>query len=112
MFRLVSIHGLKVLDLNYAVLSGSLDVHKLPRSLQRMELCGNYRCSEQQLSGPLDLTQLPSRMETLGLNLNRFSGGLNLWNLPSTLKVLCLYSNRLSGPIDLTQLPPSLDSGN
>jgi len=50
------------------------------------------------------------------LGNNQLSGSIDLTQLPSTLQILVLANNQLSGSIDLTQLPSHLQfevlSGN
>ena len=77
-------------------------VHALTR-LRWLSLIGN------QLSGSVDLTKLPQKLEMLHLNDNHFSGSLDLTVLPRTLRELKLEHNDLDGSLVLTQLPRTLE---
>jgi hypothetical protein len=63
---------------------------------------------DQQLTGHVDLTQLPSTLMAVYLTSNQLTGSVDLTALPPSLKALGLGENKLTGPVDLTKLPASL----
>ena len=80
-------------------LTGSVDLTHLPGRMQKLDLQNN------RLTGEIDLTQLPERMASLALNDNRLTGEIDLTQLPEGMVSLALNDNRLTGVIDLTRLP-------
>ena len=81
--------------------SGSLALRYVPPRVKVLKIIS----AGSRLTGSVDLTQLPDRMENLTLSNNQLTGEINLTLLPDTMIILALYSNQLSGEIDLTQLP-------
>ncbi len=67
---------------------------------------------QNQLAGPIDLTQLPASLEWLCLQGNQLTGPVDLTLLPAMLKELNLGQNQLSGAVDLTKLPAKLKKLN
>jgi hypothetical protein len=63
---------------------------------------------DTQLTGHVDLTQLPASLTLLCLEHNRLSGTIDLTKLPEALTILYLDQNQLSGAVDLTKLPATL----
>ncbi len=53
-------------------------------------------------------TQLPALLTELYLSNNQLTGPVDLTKLPATLTALYLSNNPLTGPVDLTKLPASL----
>ena len=60
--------------------------------------------SNNQFSGDLDLTRLPSRLHRLSLEHNCFSGTVILSQLPQVLEELDLSGNELSGEVFISHL--------
>jgi hypothetical protein len=100
--RYVAVAERVVLNLGNSQLSGPVDLTQLPQSLQQLDLCNNKLC------GSVDLTQLPQSLQWLDLYGNQLSGTVDLTHLPQSLRLLYLGDNQLSGSVDLTQLPQSL----
>lgn len=80
-------------------LSGTVNLAELPVRLDRMYLGGN------RFSGTVDLTQLPASLQRLQLWRNSFSGSVDLGRLPPSLQWLYLGLNNFSGSVDLRRLP-------
>jgi hypothetical protein len=59
-------------------------------------------------TGTVDLTALPSGMQSVSLNSNSFHGILNFSALPAGLQHLDLSFNGFWGPLDLTMLPSGM----
>ena len=83
-------------------MTGSVDLTQLPEGLQVLDLRNN------NLTGEIDLTQLPDRMNFLNLSNNQLTGEINLKQLPSCMRELHLNNNHLTGEIDLTRLPDGM----
>jgi hypothetical protein len=83
-------------------LTGHVDLIQLPASLTWLDV------NQNKLSGAVDLTKLPAALTDLFLSDNRLTGAVDLTKLPPSLEKLMLGWNQLTGPVDLTQLPRSL----
>eukprot|EP00009_Paramoeba_aestuarina_P005775 CAMPEP_0201523340 /NCGR_PEP_ID=MMETSP0161_2-20130828/19503_1 /ASSEMBLY_ACC=CAM_ASM_000251 /TAXON_ID=180227 /ORGANISM="Neoparamoeba aestuarina, Strain SoJaBio B1-5/56/2" /LENGTH=113 /DNA_ID=CAMNT_0047922437 /DNA_START=110 /DNA_END=451 /DNA_ORIENTATION=+ len=59
------------------------------------------------LSGSLDLSSLPRSLEYVNLSKNKFVGEIVLNRLPGELRALYLHKNELSGDLDLRYLQHS-----
>eukprot|EP01083_Nonionella_stella_P290930 990005_1 len=101
--NLVSISSLKELTISYNALTGTIDLTRLPSSLDRISFKAN------QFTGTPDLTHLPESLMHLYLNNNQFTGTPDLTRLPASLTYLCLDYNQFTGFVNLTALPSSLD---
>ena len=80
-------------------LTGSVDLRQLPDGMKKFSLQGN------KLSGEINLPKLPKGMKQLVLNRNKLTGGIDLTLLPDGMYNLSLKNNQLTGEIDLTHLP-------
>ena len=80
------------INLSSMSLSGSVDLTKLPPRLETLYLHSN------KLSGHLDLTQPPSSLERLYLDDNSFTT-IKIGNLPKSLNELHASNNKLRGVI-------------
>jgi hypothetical protein len=90
------------INLRSKQLTGHVDLTQLPATLTVLNLAGN------QLTGPVDLTAIPPTLNRLDLCDNTLTGPVDLTQLPATLTRLHLGRNQLSGPVDLTALPATL----
>ena len=75
-------------------ITGTVDLTSLPSGMETSFIGNN------NLTGSLDLTALPSQMRALACNNNQFRGSIILTRLPASLDKLMLYSNALSGSLD------------
>mmetsp|Transcript_33649 Transcript_33649/g.52606 ORF Transcript_33649/g.52606 Transcript_33649/m.52606 type:complete len:272 (-) Transcript_33649:79-894(-) len=85
-------------------LSGSLDLRDLPGSL-----CG-LNAGDNNFEGDLHLSSLPPEFEFLDVANNHFSGYLDLDHLPGTMRFLYLQCNEFFGNASLVSLPKDLES--
>ena len=83
-------------------LTGSVDLSQLPEGMQKLCL------SNTELKEGIDLAHLPKIMETLSLENNRLTGEIDLTRLPDAMYKVYLHNNQLSGEIDLTHLPDGM----
>jgi hypothetical protein len=93
---------LQALDLNWNSLSGALSLDCLPPTLTRCELHNN------RFSGEVDLSALPATLTLLDVHANSLSGELDLTRLPGCLSVLDVSGNNFAGAVDLDHLPKSM----
>ena len=84
-------------------LSGTIQLGDLPGRMKKLSLFSN------NLIGSLDFDTLPADVQALNLSRNKFTGEICLENLPKCLESLSLSKNQLSGAICLTALPPALE---
>ena len=85
---------------------GSLELLYAPPKVKVLRISSHF---EGQLTGSVDLTQLPDGMRKFSLRGNKLSGEINLLQLPKGMKQLNLNHNQLTGEIDLTQLPDGME---
>ena len=85
-------------------MTGSVDLTRLPKRMNLLILNNN------RLTGKIDLTRLPPVMECLNLSLNQLTGEIDLTHLPDGMVFLSLEGNQLTGEIHLTQLPDGMKS--
>ena len=84
-------------------LSGSVDLTQLPVGMQVLDLQNNI------LTGEVDLTRLPSETESLSLGHNQLTWEINITQLPDGMQKLFLDNNQLTGKVDLTKLPKGMN---
>ena len=95
----------KVLDISSwcnSQLTGSVDLANLPDEMQKLSIRHN------RITGEVDLTQLPDGMHELSLGCNKLTGEIDLAQLPDVMQELSLNNNEFSGEIDLTHLPDKM----
>ena len=80
-------------------LTGSVDLTQLPVGMQRLSL------SNTELEGKIDLSHLPHEMEFISLEDNHLAGEIDLTHLPEGMSRLFLPNNQFRGEIDLAHLP-------
>jgi hypothetical protein len=90
------------IDLHDTQLTGHVDLTQLPARLPELYL------QQNQLTGPVDLTKLPASLTQIYLHENQLTGAVDLTQLPARLTQLSLGKNQLTGAVDLTKLPASL----
>ena len=90
-------------EVYHSELTGSVDLTNLPGGMSR------FIFEYNRLTGEINLTHLPDGMEDLCLTSNQISGTLDLTHLPDGMKSLFLASNHLTGEIDLTHLPDGME---
>ena len=93
------------IDINSRHVRGSLELRYAPPKVKVFAITSNF---EGQLTGSVDLTQLPDGMEYLHLQNDNLSGEIDLTRLPEKMSTLYLNINQLTGEIDLTQLPDGM----
>ena len=82
----------------------NLDLENLPNAIKKFDVSGN------QLTGTLDISNLPATLDGLWAYNNQFYGKINLLSLPSGLRTIDLHGNNLTGSLDFTSLPDSMVS--
>ena len=88
-------------------MSGALSLQNLPSKLERLKLERN------RFSGNLDLSTMSAEcLKELGLRENELTGSMILSALPRGLKILDLSSNDFAGHIDLRALPRNMHKFN
>ena len=87
------------LNIQSTDITGKVQLIDLPPKLHSLVLSGN------KFYGSLDLVSLPNLIKWLSLNKNRFSGNICLSGLPAQIRRLLLDNNALTGAPDLTSLP-------
>ena len=93
------------IDIDSRHVRGSLELRYAPPKVKVLAITSNF---EGQLTGSVDLTQLPDGMEYLHLQNDNLTGEIDLTQMPDGMRVLILKNNQLSGEIDLTQLPDGM----
>ena len=83
-------------------LPGSIDFQMLPRGLIDLSISG-----EEQV-GEIDLTNLPSKVESFIVQYCKFTGSLDFGHLPRSFKELLVKNNRVTGIGDIVDLPPGM----
>ena len=86
-------------------LSGSLDLCYVPQKVKVLDISPEDKC---ELTGSVNLTQLPEGMQSICLNNNELSGEIDLAHLPDGMDGISLEDNQLTGEIDLTHLPDGM----
>ena len=94
---------LKITTFGISNLTGSIDLTQLPEGMQKLSLGNN------KFTGEIDLTQLPDGMNMLFLDCNRLTGEVNLTHLPEGMQRLHLEYNQLRGEVDLAHLPNAME---
>ena len=89
-------------EMHNSELTGPVDLTNLPDGMS------GFTFENNRLTGEINLTHLPGRMEDLRLTNNQISGTLDLTHLPEGMKSLFLASNQLTGEVDLTHLPDGM----
>ena len=85
-------------------LTGSVDLTQLPEGMQKLYLC------RTAIKGEINLEHLPKDMEDLSLQSNQLTGEINLTHLPERMERLFLQNNQFKGEIDLAHLPSAMKS--
>eukprot|EP00009_Paramoeba_aestuarina_P009104 CAMPEP_0201520926 /NCGR_PEP_ID=MMETSP0161_2-20130828/13369_1 /ASSEMBLY_ACC=CAM_ASM_000251 /TAXON_ID=180227 /ORGANISM="Neoparamoeba aestuarina, Strain SoJaBio B1-5/56/2" /LENGTH=140 /DNA_ID=CAMNT_0047919455 /DNA_START=155 /DNA_END=577 /DNA_ORIENTATION=+ len=109
-------------------LDGSLELLSLPEEVKELtagsnKFSGSFSLSnlkkkqlaildlqDNQLSGELDFSQLPSELERLDLSKNCFSGSVQLYHLPKSLRTVNLSGNEFHGELRTDVTHPSFIS--
>ena len=81
----------RVIFVLYNELSGDIDLGNLPQSLLRLDLGSN------RLTGTVDIRNIPQTLEWLELSNNNLNGIVDLRNLSSSLQEINLCGNRFEG---------------
>ena len=87
-----------------AIISGSDQLPDFPQNIKVLDLSNNHFFDLHDL-----LSILPSKLECLYLQNNKFKGEFEWKLLPKHLKVLWIYGNVFEGAICWNQLPDSLN---
>ena len=83
-------------------LIGTLQWEKFPRSLVR------FCVHRNELSGDVDLSDLPPNLAFLRGSYNNFTGTPDLCHLPKSLEEIFFSRNQLSGHVDFSCLPSGM----
>ena len=94
----------------YSRISGSLEIRYIPPKVKlRILSCQQLSyLKTDQLTGSIDLTNLPNKMQYLHLQHNLFTGSIDLTKLPEDILELTLNNNRLSGSLCFAELPAKI----
>lgn len=91
--------NLQKLNLQHNYMTGTVNLSDLPRTLV------DFMISENKFSGTLDFSNLPPVLRTLRLDENEFSGDLDMSViLPSSLEFISLNGNKFDGNVNLNGL--------
>ena len=96
-------HTVLLFEAYWQSLTGNLNVSLLPSKLEDFDISTNLH------TGTLDFTNLPSSLCLLRLNTNHFEGTVDFTCLPASLRQIDLADNCFCGDLDFTKLPPQIE---
>ena len=97
------------IDIDTSRVTGSIEICYVPPKVQLLWISPwSTEVHNRELTGLVDLTNLPDGMSVFIFEKNRLTGEINLTHLPDGMENLCLANNQISGTLDLTHLPDGM----